>query len=104
MNKFLLIAAVFAAGLSQPVIALVGFQHAQFVVRAVLGLANAAALLFFKANVERAFGRSVARWYALFQATQFHVIFYASRTLPNMFAFGLSMSHTFLPVLAPSTN
>ena len=84
---------VLLAGISQPIIALVGFQHAQLVVRAVLGLANAAALLVFKSNVEGAFGKSVARWYALLQASQFHVIFYASRTLPNMFAFGLSKSH-----------
>ncbi|KAK7742173.1 Dol-P-Man:Man(7)GlcNAc(2)-PP-Dol alpha-1,6-mannosyltransferase [Diatrype stigma] len=82
---------VLLAGISQPLIALIGsFQHAQLVVRAVLGLANAAALLVFKANVERAFGRSVARWYALLQASQFHVMFYASRTLPNMFAFGFT--------------
>ena len=33
-----------------------------------------------------------ARWYLLLQASQFHVLFYASRTLPNMFVFGLSTS------------
>lgn len=88
---------VLLAGISQPLIPLVGgFQHAQLVVRAVLGLANAAALLVFKANVERAFGRPVARWYALLQAGQFHVMFYASRTLPNMFAFGFSESELHL--------
>lgn len=81
---------VVLAGISQPIIALVGFQYAQLIVRGVLGLFNAGALLVFKANVERAYGRSTGRWYALLQATQFHVIFYASRTLPNMFAFGLS--------------
>lgn len=86
---------VLLAGIGQPIIALVGFQYAQLVVRAVLGLANAAALLVFKSNVERAFGKSVARWYALLQASQFHVMFYASRTLPNMFAFGLSKSPTY---------
>ncbi|KAI5867073.1 glycosyltransferase family 22 protein [Durotheca rogersii] len=81
---------VLLAGISQPVIAVVGFQHAQLVVRGVLGLLNAAALLIFKSNVERAFGRSAARWYALLQLSQFHIMFYASRTLPNMFAFGLT--------------
>ncbi|KAI4861781.1 glycosyltransferase family 22 protein [Hypoxylon rubiginosum] len=81
---------VMLAGISQPIIALVGFQYAQLIVRGVLGLLNAGALLLFKSNVERAFGRSTARWYALLQLSQFHVLFYASRTLPNMFSFGLT--------------
>jgi alpha-1,6-mannosyltransferase len=81
---------VLLAGISQPFITFFGFEHAQFIVRAVLGLFNAVALLVMKRNVARAFGTPTARWYALLQASQFHVIFYASRTLPNMFAFGLS--------------
>jgi alpha-1,6-mannosyltransferase len=83
---------VVLAGLSQPIIALVGFQYAQLVVRGVLGTINAGALLVFKSQVEKAFGRSTSRWYALLQASQFHLMFYASRTLPNMFAFPLSKS------------
>ncbi|KAI0873027.1 Alg9-like mannosyltransferase family-domain-containing protein [Hypoxylon argillaceum] len=81
---------VFLAGLGQPLITLVGFEHAQLIVRGLLGLANAAALLVFKRSFERAFGRSAARWYILLQASQFHVLFYASRPLPNMFAFPLT--------------
>ncbi|KAH6847459.1 glycosyltransferase family 22 protein [Chaetomium sp. MPI-CAGE-AT-0009] len=84
------IGPVLLAGLAQPIVALVGFQHAQLVVRAILGLFNAACLLVFARNLKRAYGASVARWYLLLQASQFHVIFYASRTLPNMFAFGLT--------------
>ena len=59
-------------------------------VRAVLGLFNAFCILSFRNGVARAFGRTTANWYILLQASQFHVIFYASRTLPNFFAFGLS--------------
>jgi len=84
------IGPVLLAGISQPIVALVGFDHAQFIVRAVLGLFNAACLLVLKRNIARAFGASTARWFVLLQAGQFHVIFYASRLLPNMFAFGLS--------------
>ncbi|GAP91649.1 putative Alg9-like mannosyltransferase [Rosellinia necatrix] len=84
------IGPVFLAGIGQPLIALAGFQHAQLIVRALLGLANSATLLIFKHNLERGFGRSTARWYALLQASQFHILFYASRPLPNMFAFPLT--------------
>ncbi|KAK7950999.1 Alg9-like mannosyltransferase [Apiospora aurea] len=84
------IGSVLLAGLSQPFIYLAGFRHAQLVVRAVLGLSNAGALLVFKSRVKQAFGKPTARWYTLLQASQFHVLFYASRTLPNMFAFALT--------------
>ncbi|KAK4984938.1 Dol-P-Man:Man(7)GlcNAc(2)-PP-Dol alpha-1,6-mannosyltransferase [Elasticomyces elasticus] len=59
-------------------------------VRGILGLFNAFALLSFKGAVDVAYGKVAGRWYILFQASQFHVIYYASRTLPNMFAFGIS--------------
>ncbi|KAK3300865.1 glycosyltransferase family 22 protein [Chaetomium fimeti] len=81
---------VLLAGFAQPIVALVGFQHAQLVVRAILGLFNAACLHVFARNVRRAYGPGVGRWYIVLQASQFHVLFYASRTLPNMFAFGLT--------------
>ncbi|KAK6865314.1 hypothetical protein PG995_001842 [Apiospora arundinis] len=84
------IGPVLLAGLSQPFIYLASFRHAQLIVRAILGLFNAAALLFFRSRVEKAFGKPTARWYTLLQASQFHVLFYASRTLPNMFAFALT--------------
>ncbi|KAI0848925.1 glycosyltransferase family 22 protein [Daldinia vernicosa] len=84
------IGPVLLAGISQPIIALVGFQYAQLIVRGILGLFNAGALLVFKSKVEKAYGKSTARWYALLQLSQFHILFYASRTLPNMFAFGLT--------------
>lgn len=43
--------------------------------------------------MQKAFGTSAGIWYALFQASQFHAIYYASRTLPNMFAFVFSKSY-----------
>ncbi|EME79387.1 glycosyltransferase family 22 protein, partial [Pseudocercospora fijiensis CIRAD86] len=62
----------------------------QLLVRAILGLGNSAALLHLKGAVDTAYGKNAGRWYILLQASQFHLIFYASRTLPNMFAFGLT--------------
>jgi alpha-1,6-mannosyltransferase len=84
------VGAVALAGASRPVLQAVGWQYGQLVVRGVLGLFNAFALLRYKNGVERAFGKAAGRWYILLQASQFHVIYYASRTLPNMFAFGFS--------------
>ncbi|KAL7922618.1 glycosyltransferase family 22 protein [Trichoderma austrokoningii] len=93
---------VLLAGVSQPLIALAGFEHAQAIVRAVLGGFNAACLVVFAAAVRAAFGRAAARWWVLLSVTQFHVVFYLSRTLPNMFAFGLTtLASAFL---LPKTN
>lgn len=60
--------------------------------RGLLGLLNAVALAQFKRAIDTAYGKVAGRWYILLQASQFHVMFYASRTLPNMFAFGASES------------
>ncbi|KAJ6126850.1 hypothetical protein N7523_002462 [Penicillium sp. IBT 18751x] len=62
----------------------------QILARAILGLYNAAALLVYAHGVRRSFGIIVATWYLAFQASQFHLIYYASRPLSNMFAFGLT--------------
>ncbi len=94
------IGPVMLAGFAQPIVKLLGFEHAQLVVRAILGLFNAGCLLLFRRNLARAYGTPTARWYTLLQASQFHIIFYASRTLPNMFAFGLSKMSPF-PVPKP---
>ena len=61
----------------------------QLLVRAILALFNAGALWSLKYAVETAYGIAAGRWYILLQASQFHVMFYASRTLPNMLAFPL---------------
>ncbi|KXJ91457.1 glycosyltransferase family 22 protein [Microdochium bolleyi] len=84
------VGSVLLAGTAQSLIAGFGFHHAQLIVRGMLGILNAGALLLVKAAIERAYGRNVARWYTVLQVAQFHVLFYASRTLPNMFAFGLT--------------
>ena len=49
------------------------------------------------------FGTGAGIWYALFQAGQFHVIYYASRTLPNMYAFAFSKPRL-CPILSRNSN
>lgn len=48
---------------------------------------NLASLYFLARRVRRSFGRDVAAAALLMSATQFHLAFYMSRTLPNMLAF-----------------
>ncbi|KAF4121358.1 alpha-1,6-mannosyltransferase [Geosmithia morbida] len=91
------VGAVLLSGVSQPIIAVTGFRHAQMVVRAVLGAFNAACLLVMKTSLSRAFGVGVGRWWTVLMVCQFHIMFYLSRTLPNMFAFGLTtLSFSFI--------
>ncbi|KAE8351917.1 Alg9-like mannosyltransferase family-domain-containing protein [Aspergillus coremiiformis] len=75
---------------SRPFIWLNDTIDRQLLARAILGLFNALSLLSFAFGLRRAFGKTPAIWYLLYQASQFHVLYYASRTLSNMFAFGLS--------------
>ncbi|EUC44465.1 glycosyltransferase family 22 protein [Bipolaris oryzae ATCC 44560] len=100
--------ATVLSGLSRP---FVGFvedgEYVQMLVRAVLGLLNAAALIAFGRSVQRAFGTTAAVWYTLFQASQFHAVYYASRTLPNMFAFifsNMALRSLVLAYNSPSTS
>ncbi|KAJ5779674.1 CAZyme family GT22 [Penicillium paradoxum] len=78
------------AMLSKPVIWLNEGINQQLLARAVLGLLNASALAAYASGLRRSFGQLVAIWYILFQASQFHMIYYASRPLSNMFAFSIA--------------
>ncbi|KAF1808959.1 hypothetical protein P152DRAFT_178284 [Eremomyces bilateralis CBS 781.70] len=62
----------------------------QVAVRGILGLVNSLSLLHLLETMDTAFGTAAGTWFALFQASQFRVNYYASRTVPNMFAFGLT--------------
>ncbi|KTW30761.1 hypothetical protein T552_00473 [Pneumocystis carinii B80] len=61
----------------------------QYLVRGTLGIYNSLAIIIFRQKVIKYYGMNTGLWYGLFQASQFHIMYYASRTLPNMFAFGI---------------
>ncbi|KAK3709279.1 Dol-P-Man:Man(7)GlcNAc(2)-PP-Dol alpha-1,6-mannosyltransferase [Vermiconidia calcicola] len=85
------VGAVLLAGTSMPLSSFFDSpDRLQLLVRGILGLTNAVALWHMRHAVETAYGRAAGRWYILLQVSQFHVMYYASRTLPNMFAFALT--------------
>ncbi|KAI9737127.1 MAG: dolichyl-P-Man:Man(7)GlcNAc(2)-PP-dolichol alpha-1,6-mannosyltransferase [Cirrosporium novae-zelandiae] len=100
------VGALVLSGLARPFKGIVQGFDRQLLVRAILGLSNAAALIYYAVGVRKAFGRAVGIWYTLFQASQFHIMYYASRTLPNMFAFGLTTValRNFLPIPSVATD
>ncbi|VDP12854.1 unnamed protein product [Soboliphyme baturini] len=60
--------------------------YSLILVRSVLGLTVCAAFRNYATAVEHLYGPSVTRWLFIVTVTQFHFLFYASRTLPNTFA------------------
>lgn len=59
---------------------------AQYVVRFILAFLVITAFRKFRLSVQKEFGEVTATWVTLISATQFHFVFYMSRTLPNTFA------------------
>uniref|UniRef100_A0A8D9C083 Mannosyltransferase n=1 Tax=Cacopsylla melanoneura TaxID=428564 RepID=A0A8D9C083_9HEMI len=58
----------------------------QLLVRCVLGTAVIFSWSKYKSTVEYLFGEGVARWLLILTVSQFHFMFYLSRTLPNIMA------------------
>ncbi|XP_064606670.1 dol-P-Man:Man(7)GlcNAc(2)-PP-Dol alpha-1,6-mannosyltransferase-like isoform X2 [Liolophura sinensis] len=61
----------------------------QIVVRACLGFYVLMGFRAFCTAIQSNFGRSVKRWMLLLTVTQFHLLFYMTRPLPNVMALGL---------------
>ncbi|KAI9911146.1 hypothetical protein PsorP6_009683 [Peronosclerospora sorghi] len=86
--------SLMVANLSQPfswVLETLGFQKfgMQLVTRWILGMITLSALIFFSDSVGMRFGRDTSRFLLFICTCQFHLLFYITRTLPNVYALAL---------------
>ncbi|XP_022155722.1 dol-P-Man:Man(7)GlcNAc(2)-PP-Dol alpha-1,6-mannosyltransferase [Momordica charantia] len=85
------IGALFVSLLASPFVLVINLLHLPKIygllaVRVVLGCVVLSTLRFFRIQIRNKFGHQVEAFYIIFTAIQFHMLFYASRPLPNILA------------------
>ncbi|CAJ0897142.1 4900_t:CDS:2, partial [Entrophospora sp. SA101] len=96
------IGSLILSGISWPIIHIMKILiptwikfYSQYVVRIVFGLFNVYTLSCLRTSIKKSFGQRVAILFGVISGCQFHTIFWASRTLPNMFAYPLAVIFRF---------
>ncbi|GAA0146567.1 glycosyltransferase [Lithospermum erythrorhizon] len=88
------IGALLVAILASPVVFIMNILHmpkvySLYAVRLILGCIILWTLRFFRIQIKKKFGPQVESFFVLLTALQFHMLFYCTRPLPNILAFGL---------------
>ncbi|KAL9254995.1 Dol-P-Man:Man(7)GlcNAc(2)-PP-Dol alpha-1,6-mannosyltransferase-like protein [Drosera capensis] len=89
-----LIGAWLVSVIAAPVISILSFFslpkiYSLVTVRLMLGGIILSSLHFFRVQIRRKFGYQVEAFFVIFNAIQFHYLFYCTRPLPNIMALGL---------------
>ncbi|KAL3651184.1 dolichyl-P-Man:Man(7)GlcNAc(2)-PP-dolichol alpha-1,6-mannosyltransferase [Castilleja foliolosa] len=63
--------------------------YSLYAIRLVLGCIILSTLRFFRIQIKSIFGPQVEAFFVILTSIQFHLLFYCSRPLPNIYAFGL---------------
>ncbi|GER49392.1 pentatricopeptide repeat-containing protein [Striga asiatica] len=63
--------------------------YSLYAVRLMLGCIILSTLRFFRIQIRKNFGSQVEAFFVILTAIQFHMLFYCTRPLPNILAFGL---------------
>ncbi|PIN18363.1 Protein involved in dolichol pathway for N-glycosylation (mannosyltransferase family) [Handroanthus impetiginosus] len=63
--------------------------YSLYAVRLVLGFVILSTLRFLRVQIRKNFGSQVEAFFVILTALQFHILFYCTRPLPNILAFGL---------------
>ncbi|KAF4377335.1 hypothetical protein G4B88_005813 [Cannabis sativa] len=86
--------ALLVSTVASPVTLIINLMHfpklyALFAVRMALGCIVLSTLHLFRLQVRDKFGQQVEVFFVILTALQFHLLFYCSRPLPNIFALGV---------------
>ncbi|KAF4364971.1 hypothetical protein G4B88_021788 [Cannabis sativa] len=86
--------ALLVSTVASPVILIINLMHfpklyALFAVRMALGCIVLSTLRLFRLQVRDKFGQQVEAFFVILTTLQFHLLFYCSRPLPNIFALGV---------------